>query len=97
MSTGTLSFILSTSLTGIRFALGVSLGGVGLICGIASVITGSSAKKVSKKVIKHEKTLAICESKVNSIKDRISKALEDNKFLTKSFIIFFQKSRIIVN
>ena len=34
-------------------------------------------KKVSKKVIKHEKTLAICESKVNSIKDRISKALRD--------------------
>ena len=85
VSTGTLSFILSTSLTGIGFALGVSLGGVGLICGIASVITGSSAKKVSKKVIKHEKTLAICESKVNSIKDRISKALEDNKISDEEF------------
>ena len=90
LSTGTDLFILSSSaisasLTGVGIAIGASIGGVGLICGIASVITGSSAKKVSKKVIKHEKTLAICESKVNSIKDRISKALGDNKISDEEF------------
>ena len=42
-------------------------------------------EEVSKKVIKHEKTLAICESKVNSIKDRISKAVKDNKISDEEF------------
>ena len=86
----TLSFILSSSavsvsLTGVGIAIGASVGVTGLICGIASVITASGAKKVSKKVIKHEKTLAICESKVNSIKDRISKAQRDNKISDEEF------------
>ena len=90
VSTGTLSYIISSSaisvsLTGVGIAIGASVGVTGLICGIASVITASSAKKVSKKVIKHEKTLVICESKVNSIKDRISKALRDNKISDAEF------------
>ena len=90
VSTGTLSFILSSSavsvsLIGVGIAIGASVGVTGLICGIASVIAASGAKKVSKKVIKHEKTLAICESKVNSIKDRISKALTDNKISDEEF------------
>ena len=89
VSTGALSFIISSSaisvsLTGVGIAIGASVGVAGLICGIASVITASSAKKVSKKVIKHEKTLAICESK-NSIKDRISKAMRDNKISDEEF------------
>ena len=58
---------------------GVGLGAIGLICGILSVFTGAVAKKVSHKINKHEQTVAICQSKVNSIKDRISKALNDNK------------------
>ena len=90
VSTGTLSFILSSSvvgvsLTGVGIAIGASVGVTGLICGIASVTTASGAKTVSKKVIKHEKTLAICESKVNSIKDRIFKALRDNKISDEEF------------
>ena len=58
---------------------GVGQGAIGLICGILSVFTGAVAKKVSHKINKHEQTVAICQSKVNSIKDRISKALNDNK------------------
>ena len=50
-----------------------------------SVLTGAIAKKVSHKVNKHEQTVAICESKVNSIKDRISKALNDNKISDEEF------------
>ena len=80
VSTGTLSFISSTSGVGTTgLPAGASLGAIGLICGILSVFTGAVAKKVSYKINKHEQTVAICQSKVNSIKNRISKALNDNK------------------
>ena len=82
-STGTLSFCLSgsgvgTAFSGVGLPLAASLGGLGLICGVASLITTASAKKVSRKVTKHEKTVSVCESKINSLKDRISKALADD-------------------
>ena len=50
-----------------------------------SVFTGAVAKTVSNKINKHEQTVAICQSKVNSIKDRISKALNDNKISDEEF------------
>ena len=88
--TGTLSFISSasgvgTALSGVGLPDGASLGAIGLICGILSVFTGAVAKKVSHKINKHEQTGAICQSKVNSIKDRISKALNDNKISDEEF------------
>ena len=90
VSTGTLSFISSasgggTALSGVGLPAGASLGAIGLICGILSVFTGAVAKKVSHKINKHEQTVAICQSKVNSIKDRISKALNDNKISAEEF------------
>ena len=90
VSTGTLSFISSasgvgTALSGVGLPAGASLGAIGLICGILSVFTGAVAKKVSHKVNKHEQTVAICQSKVNSIKDRISKALNDNNISDEEF------------
>ena len=82
-STGTLSFCLSGSgvgkaFSGVGLPLAASLGGLGLICGVVSVIAGEAGKKVSRKVTKHEKTVSVCESKINSLKDRISKALADD-------------------
>ena len=50
-----------------------------------SALTGAIAKKVSHKVNNHEQTVAICQSKVNSIKDRTSKALNDNKISDEEF------------
>ena len=90
VSTGTLSFISSasgvgTALSGVGLPAGASLGAIGLICGILNVFTGSVAKKICHKVNKHEQTVAICQSKVNSIKDRISKALNDNKISDEEF------------
>ena len=81
---GTLSFCLSgsgvgTAFSGVGLPLAASLGGLGLICGVVSVITGEAGKKVSRKVTKHEKTVSVCESKINSLKDRISKALVDDR------------------
>ena len=90
VSTGTLSFISSasgvgTALSGVGLPAGASLGAIGLICGILSVFTGAVAKKVSHKINKHEQTVAFCQSKVNTIKDRISKALNDNKISGEEF------------
>ena len=89
-STGTLSFCLSgsgvgTAFSGVGLPLTASLGGLGLICGVVSVITTASAKKVSRKVTKHEKTVSVCESKINSLKDRISKALADDMLSDEEF------------
>ena len=50
-----------------------------------SVITGEAGKKVSRKVTKHEKTVSVCESKINSLKDRISKALVDDRISDEEF------------
>ena len=89
-STGTLSFCLSGSGVGTAFSavglpLAASLGGLGLICGVVSVIAGEACKKVSRKVTKHEKTVSVCESKINSLKDRISKALADDMISDEEF------------
>ena len=90
ISTGTLSFCLSgsgvgTAFSGVGIPLAASLGGLGLICGVVSVITGEAGKKVSQKVTKHEKTVTVCESKINSLKDRISKALADDRISDEEF------------
>ena len=87
---GTLSFCLSgsgvgTAFSGVGLPLATSLGGLGLICGVLSVITGEAGKNVSRKVTKHEKTVSICESKINSLKDRISKALADDRISDEEF------------
>ena len=89
-STGTLSFCLSgsgvgTAFSGVGLPLAASLGGLGLIYGVVSVITGEAGKKVSRKVTKHEKTVSVCESKINSLKDRISKALADDRISDEEF------------
>ena len=89
-STGTLSFCLSgsgvgTAFSGVGLPLAASLGGLGLICGVVSVISGEAGKKVSRKVTKHEKTVSVCESKINSLKDIISKALADDMLSDEEF------------
>ena len=89
-STGTLSFCLSgsgvgTAFSGVGLPLAASLGGLGLVCGVVSVITGEAGKNVSRKVTKHEKTVSVCESKINSLKDRISKALADDRISDEEF------------
>ena len=74
-----------TAFSGVGLPLAASLGGLGLICGVVSVITGEAGKKVSRKVTKHEKTVSVCESKINSLKDRISKALADDRISDEEF------------
>ena len=86
VSAGTLSFISSASGVGLfryrpprRRTAGSGWGS------IVSVVTGAIAKKVFCEVVKHEIRVATCESKANSIKDRVSRALGDNKICDEEF------------
>ena len=62
-----------------------------------SVITGEAGKNVSRKVTKHEKTVSVCESKINSLKDRISKALADDRISGEEFETFSPRCQNIMS
>ena len=87
---GVLSFTLSagglgTGLTGVGLPVAISLGALGGICTVVSVITSDLVKSISKNVAKHEKTVSVCQAKLNTIKDIVSKALEDDKISAEEF------------
>ena len=50
-----------------------------------SVITEGLVKSISKNVAKHEKTVSACQAKLNTIKDIVSKALDDDKISAEEF------------
>ena len=78
---------LGTGLTGVGLPVSVALGVVGGVCALTSVVTASLAKAISKKVSKHEKTVSVCQAKINTIKDVVSKALTDNKISHEEFLL----------
>ena len=78
---------LGTGLTGIGLPVSIALGVVGGVCALTSVATASLAKAVSGKVSKHEKTVSVCQAKINTIKDVVSKALTDNKISHEEFVL----------
>ena len=61
------------------YLFGTSLAAVGCIFGITSVVTGVFVKPMASKLEKHQKTVSVCSSKTNTIKDIVSKPLNDNK------------------
>ena len=87
---GTLSVLISgsavgTSLTVVLIPVGVSLASIGGFFGFVSVLTGLIAKKISPKLNKHLQTVSVCNAKLNTIKDLISKALQDNEISPEEF------------
>ena len=88
---GTLSFCLSgsgvgTAFSGVGLPLAASLGGLGLICGVFECYHWRSWKKCfSESDETRKKTVSVCESKINSLKDRISKALADDRISNEEF------------
>ena len=91
-SSGALSVIFSggglgTGLTGVGIPIAVALGAVGGVCALTSVGAASLAKVISEKVSKHEKTVSVCQAKINTIKDIVSKALTDNKISHEEFVL----------
>ena len=99
---GTLSFCLSgsgvgTAFSGVGLPLAASLGGLGLICGVVSVITGEAGKNVSRKVTKHEKTVSVCESKLIALKTESQKLWRMTGFPTKSSKTFSPRCQNIMS
>ena len=87
---GILSVLISgsavgTSLTVVLIPVGVSLASIGDFFGFVSVLTGLIAKKISPKLNKHLQTISVCNAKLNTIKDLISKALQDNEISPEEF------------
>ena len=78
---------LGTGLTGVGLPVSVALGVVGGVCALTSVATASLVKIISKKVSKHEKTVSVCQAKINTIKDVVSKALTDNRVSHEEFVL----------
>ena len=89
-ATGFLSVVFSegglgTSLTGVGLPIGISLGALGGIFGIASIGCGLALKRLSIKVSKHEQTLALAKAKTNTVSGLVLKALNDNEISDKEF------------
>ena len=89
---GTMSVALSagslgTGMTGVGLPVAVSLGALGALCAVVSVISGAWAKMISKNVSKHEITVSLCRAKLNTMKDIVSKALADNKISHEEFLL----------
>ena len=87
---GTFSVLISgsavgTSLTVVLIPVGVSLASIGVFFGFVSVLTGLIAKQISPKLNKHLQTVSVCHAKLNTIKDLISKALQDNEISPQEF------------
>lgn len=78
---------LGTGLTGVGIPVAVGLGIVGGVCALTSLITASLSKVISKKVSKHEKTVSVCQAKINTIKQIVSKSLVDNRISDEEFFL----------
>ena len=48
-------------------------------------MTGLIANKISPKLNKHLQTVSVCNAKLNTIKDLISKTLQDNEISPEEF------------
>ena len=78
---------LGTGLTGVGIPVSIALGAVGGFCALTSVATASLAKAVSGKVSKHEKTVSVCQAKINTVKDVVSKALTNDSISHEEFLL----------
>ena len=90
VGSGVLSIILSgsgltTSLTGLGAVIGIPLGALGGFCGVVSVGCAFASKRLSYKVSKHEQTVSLAKAKVNTIRDLVSKAMNDNEISDQEF------------
>ena len=95
-STGVLTVVLSsaslvTSLTLIGSLAGAPLAGIAGLMGIASTAAGVSSGRLNKKVIKHEKTISLAESKHLSISRLVSKALNDGSISDVEFNLILRE------
>ena len=54
--------------------------------GLVSLATGILFKKIYPKLSKHEKIASLCRDKINTIREIVSKALDDTKITHEEFL-----------
>ena len=96
VGSGVLSIVLSgsgltTSLTGLGIVVGVPLGALGGVAGAVSVGCAFTSKRLSHKVSKHEQTVSIGKAKENTIRDLVSKAMNDKNITDEEFALILRE------
>ena len=97
LTSGSLSAALTTSgivtsLSGPGIVVGIPLSAIGGLCGIISAVATVATKRLTRKVSKHEQTVMLCKSKINSISDLISKSLKNNQIDENEFALIMAES-----
>ena len=96
VGSGVLSIILSgsgltTSLTGIGAVVGIPLGALGGVSGLVSIGCAFASKRLSYKVSKHEQTFSLAKAKTNTIRDLVSKAMNDKEITDQEFSLILRE------
>ena len=96
VTTGMLSVILSSSslasaLTGIGVVVAAPLAGVSAVLGAISAVSTGLRKHFTQKVAKHENTVTLAQSKLNSVSELVSKALVDGAISDQEFSLIIRE------
>ena len=94
-ATGVLTVVLSASfatlLTGIGAPVSAPIAGIAALLGTASTATAITSGRLDTKVIKHEKTISLAESKHLSVSRLVSKALTDGSISDVEFNLILRE------
>ena len=90
-SAGLSSATLATALTGFGIVASPALTGVAAVFGLVSAGFTVVSKRLERKVTKHEKIYTLALSKLNSVAELVSKALEDKRISDSEFTIILRE------
>ena len=82
---------LGTSLSGVGIVASVPLGVVSGVFVCASIACQQISKRLSQKAVKHQNTITLAKSKINTIEDLVSKALRDNTISDSEFSLIMDE------
>ena len=82
---------LGTSLSGVGIVAAIPLGVTSGILVFTSIACEQISKSLAKKAVKHQSTVTLAKSKINTIEDLVSKALRDNKISDDEFSMIIEE------
>ena len=96
VATGVLTVVLSsasfgTLLTGIGAPVSAPIAGIAALLGTASTAAANTSGRLNTKVIKHEKTISLAESKHLSVSRLVSRALTDGSISDVEFNLILRE------
>ena len=96
VATGTLSVVLSssslaTTLSGFGLVIAAPVAGVSALLGAISAGCTAVRKRFTRKVVKHENTVTLAQSKLNSVSELVSKALTDGEISDEEFTLIVRE------